>query len=251
MYNILGGGVLKPCPCGNNTRNQMRVRSILIAMAVMFGVLAAGRFLGWIGRPPAHVSSNPTAPPAEPGEPTEAPAHAPPAPVPPPPAPAPAVRPSASSTQPVPPAPALAVPAPGLITDWEQRIDDVLTTKEDENLKVKKLLEIFPNLPEEGQVEAAQHLSNLLPDEQYPALAVTLTNAHSPEAVLDVLMTDVLNRPNPIKLTTLLGVARTPNHPKAEEAHDVLEVFVDEDYGNNWTAWNEAIQKWLKENPDE
>ena len=40
-------------------------------------------------------------------------------------------------------------------------------------------------------MEAAQHLSNLLPDEEYPALAQTLTNAHTPEAVLDVLMTDV------------------------------------------------------------
>jgi len=139
----------------------------------------------------------------------------------------------------------------GPIPDWEQRIDDVLTAKEDEDQKAKRLLDLLPHLPEDGQVEAAQHLSNLLPDEQYAVLAQTLTNAHTPEAVLDVLMTDVLNRPNPIKLSTLLEVARTPDHPKADEARDVLEVFVDEDYGKNWDAWEAAVQKWLKENPDE
>jgi hypothetical protein len=63
-------------------------------------------------------------------------------------------------------------------------------------------------------------------------------------------MTDVLNRPNQVKLTTLLDVARTPDH-RSGGAKDVLEVFVDEDYGQNWVAWQSAIQKWLKENPDE
>lgn len=213
----------------------------------MFGVLIVGRFAGWIGKSPTEVSSAPA--PTEPAETPAPPAPAPPAETAAAPIPVPVVPPR----PPTPPPPvATATPAPaGLITDWEQRIDDVLTAKEDENLKVKKLLEIFPNLPEEGQIEAAQHLSNLLPDEQYASLANTLTNAHAPEAVLDVLMTDVLNRPNPIKLSTLLDVARTPEHPKAEEARDVLEVFTDEECGVDWACWKQAIDKWLKENPDE
>ena len=127
----------------------------------------------------------------------------------------------------------------------------MLTGQEDEAQKAKLLLALFPKLPEDGQVEAAQHISNLLPDEEYSSLAQTLTNAAMPEAVLDVLMTDVLNRPNQLKLETLLDVARMPNHPKAEEARDVLEVFVDENYGEDWAAWKTAVEKWLKENPDE
>jgi hypothetical protein len=31
----------------------------------------------------------------------------------------------------------------------------------------------------------------------------------------------------------------------------VLEVFVDEDFGNNWPAWEAAVKKWLAENPEE
>ena len=235
----------------------MRMRSLLIAVGVMFGVLIVGRFMGWIGRssdgpgtsPGATAGATPSDSGARATSPDPIPslAPAPLAPVTP--------RPAVSSTPPPPtatPEPGTtATPATGLITDWEQRIDDVLTAKEDENVKVKRLLEIFPRLPEDGQVEAAQHLSNLLPDEQYPSLANTLTNAHSPEAVLDVLMTDVLNRPNPIKLNTLLDVARTPEHPKAEEAKDILGVFIEEECGDNWACWDAGIKKWLKENPDE
>jgi hypothetical protein len=135
--------------------------------------------------------------------------------------------------------------------EWEQRLDDVLGSNENEAQKATRLLEMFPLLPEDGQIEIAQHLSNLLPDDRYSALSQTLTNAAAPEGVLDVLMTDVLNRPNSLKLPTLLQVARTPNHPKADEARDVLEVFVDENYGTDWAKWEKAIQDWLKENPDE
>ncbi len=235
----------------------MRIRpGVIIGIVVVLGLLFGGRYLGWFGgkatgvpnggETPADLSSG--------SPPDMAPSAAP--------LPALPVRNGLKAAQAVvapanggaTPPPSVAVPidpATGLIADWEQRIDDVLTAKDDEDQKAKRLLELLPNLPEEGQVEAAQHLSNLLPDEQYPALAQTLTNAHTPEAVLDVLMTDVLNRPNPIKLSTLLDVARTPEHPKSEEARDVLEVFVDEDYGTNWDAWETAVKKWLKENPDE
>ena len=226
----------------------MRIRpGLIVVIAAVFGVLFSARYFG-LGK------RTDTTPPAvtAPTQPTEVTISTPP-----PPAPAvpPVMPPAAVAATPrkavPPPAAAPAPVATGPIGDWEQKIDDVLTGKEDEGLKAKKLLEIFPNLPPDGQVEAAQHLSNLLPDEEYPALAQTLTNATTSEEVLDVLMTDVLNRPNQIKLSTLLDIARNPAHPKAEEARDVLEVFVDENYGDNWVAWSEAVQKWLRENPDE
>lgn len=229
----------------------MRIRpGIVIAVVVVFAVLFGGRKLGWFGGKPADSASNSPVPEATPEiSPT-----------------VPAVPPPSQAAKPTPPVtprtttqPAVAVipttttppPVQGLITNWEERIDDLLTTDGAEDKKAVQMLAMLPNLPEDGQVEAAQHISNLLPDEQYSALAPVLTNAHTAEAVLDVLMTDVLNRPNGVKLNTLLDVARVPGHPKAEEARDVLEVFVDENYGEDWTAWSNAVQKWLKENPDE
>jgi hypothetical protein len=150
--------------------------------------------------------------------------------------------------------PGVPAAAPGStepVADWSAKLDDILGSNDDEAKKADLLLAMWKNLPEDGQVEIMQHISNLLPDEKFSALAQTFTNAATPEAVLDIIMTDTLNRPNGIKLPVLLDVARTPGHPKAEEARDILEVFVDADHGTDWAKWEKAVNDWLKENPDE
>ena len=224
----------------------MRIRpGIIIVTIAVFSVLIGGRFLGWFGGKTVEVAVN-----NEVVEP--APLELPPAVVEPPVARPASRMPVAKASLPVAPT----APATGTIADWEQKIDDVLTGQEDEALKAKRLLEIFPRLPEDGQVEAAQHISNLLPDEQFAEIAKLLLDPKTPEGVLDVFMTDLLNRPNGIKLDTLFDVARIPNHPKGEEARDVLEVFLDDvDWdavkaSNNWEPVRVEKEKFKKENPD-
>jgi hypothetical protein len=231
---------------------------LVIVIVAVLGLLIAGRQFGWLGgghTPPAG-SETPTTTSGETPDTAGNPTPNQPA--------IPPVRPVPAENPAVNPAPIFpttaATPNPGALPangeklkpgEWEQRLDDILGANEEEAQKATRLLEMFPFLPEDGAVEVAQHLSNLLTDDRYPALQQTLTNAATSEAVLDVLMTDVLNRGNSIKLPTLLQVARTPGHPKAEESRDVLEVFVDENYGTDWAKWEKAIQDWLKENPDE
>jgi hypothetical protein len=137
-----------------------------------------------------------------------------------------------------------------LITNWEDRLDEILSGKEDEDEKAKSMLKMFPRLPPDGQEEVAQHLSNLVSDEQYPALGQYLTNSSLPEPVLDVLLSDALNRPNKLKLPILVGVARDPANPKAAEAKDLLELYLEEDYGTDWNTWQQKVDEWLAENPD-
>lgn len=139
--------------------------------------------------------------------------------------------------------------APGL-PGWEEKVDAILTSDIPDNEKAKKMLEIFPQLAPDAQEEVAHHLSNLVPDEEYAPLGSYLTNSAMPEAVLDVLLEDVFNRPNSVKLPLLLDIARNPQHPKASESRDVLELFLEEDYGNDWTKWQAKMDQWLKENPD-
>jgi hypothetical protein len=150
-----------------------------------------------------------------------------------------------SSTQAsLPPKPA------NLITNWEDRLDEILGNDQPEPEKAKSLLDIFLRLPEDGQVEIAQHLSNLVEDDQYPALGQYVTNSALSEDVLDVLLTDLLNRPNAMKMPLLVGVARDVKNPKAAEAKDILELYLEEDYGSDWETWQRKAEEWLKDNPD-
>jgi hypothetical protein len=140
--------------------------------------------------------------------------------------------------------------APGQMADWDEKVSDVLGAEGDEKDKAKKLIDLFPQLPPEGQEEVAHHLSNLVADEDYAPLSNFVTNSALPEAVLDVFVEDVFNRPNAIKLPVLLDIAQDPQHPRAGEAKDVLELFLEEDFGSDWTKWHAKMEKWLKENPD-
>jgi hypothetical protein len=140
--------------------------------------------------------------------------------------------------------------APGQVAesdDWEEKIDDILGVESDTDLqKSRKLLALMPKLPAEGQLEAITHAANLVDDEHYAPLGQLVTNPLTSEAVLDVLMSDLANRTNTVKLSTYLQVARQPKHPMAEEARTLLELYLDEDYGNDWIAWDKAIQEWLR-----
>jgi hypothetical protein len=135
------------------------------------------------------------------------------------------------------------------MTNWEEKLDTILSSDKLDPDKAKEMIDMFPKLSPEAQEEIAHHISNLTPDENY-SLGQFLTNSALPEAVLDVFTEDVLNRPNSIKLPLLLEVAKDPNHPKASESKDILELFLENDYGNDWTAWQASLDKWLKDNPD-
>ncbi len=140
--------------------------------------------------------------------------------------------------------------ATNLIAAWEDKVDEILGSASSDPDKAKQMLEMFPRLPPDGQEEVARHVSNLLPDQDYGLMHPYLTNAVLPEEVLDVFLGDALNRPNSVKLPALLAVARTPQHPKAGEAKDFLELFLEQDYGDDWSKWQGSMEQWLKDNPD-
>ena len=140
--------------------------------------------------------------------------------------------------------------ASGSDTNWEEKIDDIVGSDEPDTNKVKQLFALFPKLPPDGQEEAAQHLSNLVDDEDYAPLGEMLKNDKLSEGVLDELLADVLNRPNSLKLPLLLQVASDPNHVKHDESKDLLELYLGEDYGTDWSSWGQHMTNWLQQNPD-
>jgi len=136
-------------------------------------------------------------------------------------------------------------------TNWEDAVDDIVGSDDPDTNKVSRLFALFHTLPPDGQEEVVQHLSNLVEDDNYGPLGELLKNGSLPQGVLDELMSDVLNRPNTLKLPMLLAVGQDANNPEHDEAKDLLELYLGDDPStNNWDGAKEKVDSWLKQNPD-
>jgi hypothetical protein len=140
-------------------------------------------------------------------------------------------------------------PPPQESADWEKQLDDVLLSDADSNAKADRILAMIPTAPTNAQVELAQHLVNMVQDDHYDGAAQLLTNATTASAVSTVLMNDLLNRNNNLKLPMLLSVARDDDHPLKDQAREMLELLIQEDDGTNWDQWGNSINNWLQNNP--
>jgi hypothetical protein len=134
-------------------------------------------------------------------------------------------------------------------SDWEKQLDDVLLSDVDANAKADRILALIPNAPTNAQIELAQHLVNMVQDDHYDGAASLLTNPATASAVSTVLMNDLLNRNNTLKLPMLLSVARDDEHPLKDQAREMLELLIQEDNGSNWDQWSTSINTWLQNNP--
>jgi hypothetical protein len=230
-------------------------KKIFMGLGIVGAVVGAGLLIGWLAIRGTSTSS-PAIPPSTTiteTTPTSAPPVSIHVPRPqPPPAPvtnnmvAPnVVQTNAHVVTTLPPAPTRAG-----TNQWEEKLDEILSSEVDDTNKVAQLFAMFPDLPADGKEEIVQHLTNLVEDEDYGALGKLLTDAKLPEEVLDALLSDLLNRPNATKLPLFLEIARSQQHPKAEEAKELLELYLEEEYGNDWAKWQQKMQEWLKENPD-
>ena len=132
---------------------------------------------------------------------------------------------------------------------WEDRLDEILSdASDDTDKKGNELLEMMPKVGEEAQVEIAGHIINLVDDDNFSRSAAKyLTNSEVPESVSSIFMNDLYNRDPNMKLPLLLVIARNEKHALRDEAKDLLELYLEEDYGADWTKWEEATKKYLAE----
>jgi hypothetical protein len=103
----------------------------------------------------------------------------------------------------------------------------------------------FERLSSEERTRVAEQAVVDLEDDQFPALLPLLTSPTLPVEVIDVLMADALSRPDRLALPAMLEVARTPQHPRAEDALDVLKLYLETDHGDDWAAWLASLDAWL------
>jgi hypothetical protein len=131
---------------------------------------------------------------------------------------------------------------------WDQRLDDILLRGGEVNDKSDAILKLIKVAPPEAQVELSHHLVNMTQDDHYDGVAELLTNATTQTAVATVLMNDLLNRRNTLKVPMLLAIARNQDHPLKDQARDMLELFLQADYSTNWDQWASAVDVWLQAN---
>jgi hypothetical protein len=131
------------------------------------------------------------------------------------------------------------------MAQWEVKIDQILRLDANETETAQLLLNVLPTLPPDGQADAAQHITNLISDEEYARVLPLVRSPNLNPEVLDVLVTDLMNRDEKILLPTLLDIARTPNHPHHEEALSDLQIFLDEDFGTDWPEWDAAMKTYI------
>lgn len=164
------------------------------------------------------------------------------------PRPAPAVQPK--------PAPATApIPDP-LLTEDDRKIDEILrlfpgNSDQDHTNTAQALINMLPTLTKEGQVEAVQHVSNLLSDDEFKRVIHIWRNPNANPDVIEVLSSDLMNRDHKILLPALLDAVRLPTHPFHEEAQSTLEIFLDAEYGNDFAKWDKAVKEFLKKEAEE
>ena len=139
--------------------------------------------------------------------------------------------------------------APVVVTNWSGQVSQVLISGGAPSDQGNTLLAMLPQTPAEGQVDVAQHASRLLADSSFASFGSQLTNATTPAAVRRVVFTDLLSRPNSVKLPWLVEVAKSPVDNQSGEALLILKSILREDYGTDWNAWRERSVIWIMENP--
>jgi hypothetical protein len=141
--------------------------------------------------------------------------------------------------------------APAALTEDDRKIDEALrmfqgNSEQDHTNTAQTLINLLPTLSADGQVEAAQHVSNLLSDQEYGRVMHIWRNPSFNPDVIEVFATDLMNREHKVMLPAMLDAVKMPNHPFHEEAKTTLEVFLDEDYGNDIAKWDKAMKEFLK-----
>jgi len=128
---------------------------------------------------------------------------------------------------------------------WEKAINQLLDS-DDENDKVAaELAALAPTMPLEGQVEAVQHMVNLLEDEHYALARNMLINPSLHPDLREVIFSDVIDRPNSVKLPVLVGLLGIYGHPLRAEAHSNLQVLLGSDLGDDPAVWSAPVQAFL------
>lgn len=142
------------------------------------------------------------------------------------------------------PAPERQMPA---LEKWEEQVETVVQSGAAEKKIASELIAIFATLPEAGKVEAARHICDHVPDEDYARMRALTLDAALPEPVLEVFYDDLGSRDEPLKLPVLLQMAQDEGHAFQAQALEDLGLALDAEHGGDFKRWAQALSTYLRE----
>jgi hypothetical protein len=142
------------------------------------------------------------------------------------------------------PTPEVTAPAP-LPKEDEDKLHLWLTESETPADAANSILSNWKDLSDPGRTAAAQHLANLVADEQFQPVANILLDLKSSQEVQSILFADILNRQDSVKWPLIMKVLETKDHPLSQEARTILTVVLGRDYGDDWAKWQDRVDKDL------
>ena len=129
-----------------------------------------------------------------------------------------------------------------------QEIDSTLRDKAlppaEAGMKMAKLAS-DSSVPLSSRTDALQHAMNLLPDQGFTSLDGMLKDKETPVSLLDMVFTEVHNRPPTTQLPVALTLLRSSNPDVASRARSLLAFHLDRDYGDDLAAWDAPVAEAL------
>jgi len=133
-------------------------------------------------------------------------------------------------------------------TNWNDQLAAILESEAEDSQKADQFLALLPSLPVEGQVAVIEHVVHLVPDDAYQKLQPLIVSHHTAPALYNLLMADLNNRSNGLKLPTMLTLAKSQGHVLQSDSLELLKAYTEKDHGNNWAEWEVSVSNWLTEN---
>jgi hypothetical protein len=140
-----------------------------------------------------------------------------------------------------------APPAVVPLAAWEERLGDILTAPGDTATAARALLAAMSGLPEEAQEQYIAHALNLCEDSDFPRVEEIYLRQGTPPSVVEAIFNESLNRPDELKLPLMAKTMGIPNHPMADEARGILELYLElEPDAPPPGSWDIAVRDYLK-----
>ncbi len=127
-----------------------------------------------------------------------------------------------------------------------QRIEEWLSSSTDTSVITRHMLDGFGTLRPEDHLLAAKELVNLVGDADYADLQRLLLNPTTSLEAKELMFQDALNRQDLVKLPLLLAILQQPGHPLAAAARERLVQALGEDFGDDASRWQQAINAELR-----